>query len=201
MPFAPTTCALSAGPVDRSTTESTSLRADFESWFRRAARGIVERVLGAYVSAESTTRCGFPRKPVKISRVAQPVVDALDRASNKAAYEEDTRAHSSVEPRESRLRTWWVSAWDSLLTTLQISNVKEPSDQFSGELVRQPDKAYRSHWTSWNLCLKPWAPNGPVGPKDTSLIAIWWLLREIETAAVICENVSTDTVRRRVTLF
>ena len=98
--------------LDHSTTERTSLRADFESWFRRAARGCVERVPSACVSAETTTRCDFSRKPVQKSRVVQPVVvDALDRASIIAAYEEDTRAHSSVGLRESRLRT---CTWERL---------------------------------------------------------------------------------------
>ena len=47
---------------------------------------------------------------------------------------------------------------------------------------------------------EPWTPNSPVGPKDTSLIAIWWLLQEIEAAAIICEDVSIGIVRRRTTL-
>ena len=41
--FAPTTGAQSAGPFDLSTTERASRRADFESWFRHAARGVVAR--------------------------------------------------------------------------------------------------------------------------------------------------------------
>ena len=48
---------------------------------------------------------------------------------------------------------------------------------------------------------EPWTPNSPVGPKDTSLIAIWWLLQEIEAAAIICEDVSIGIVRRRTTLL
>ena len=169
--------AQSAGPLDHS-TERTFLRADCESWFRRAARDIVERAPGACVSAETTTRRDVPKKPVKKSRVAQPVVDALDRASIIAAYEEDTLAHSSVgrAPRVSlpyvglvKHRSYFLGMayisvtgavlanWDSLLATLQISNVVVPNDQFCGESVR-----------------------------------------EIETAAVICEDVSVDTVRRRV---
>ena len=186
--FAPKTGAQSAGPLDHQTTERTSPRADLESCFRRAARGIVERVPGVCVSAETTTRRDFPRKSAKKSRVSQPVVDALDRASIIAAQAGDTR---SVWPRESRTRTWerlhfcWfddtfdvlpltpgkiraVSAllkhrgsssgmayisvvpvpfsnWDPLLTILQTSNVQEPSDQFSGESVRQPDKSLPLH--------------------------------------------------------
>ena len=101
VPFAPRTGAQSAEPLDHSTTERTSQRAYFEAWFRRAARGTVESVPGACVAHETTARRVFPRKPVKKSRVAQPVVDALDRASIIAAYEEYTRAHSSVGPRDS----------------------------------------------------------------------------------------------------
>ena len=145
-------------------------------------------MFGACVSAGTTTRLDFPRKPVKMSRAAQPVADALDRASIINACEEDTRARSSVGPRESRLRTWGrlhscrfddtvdvlpitlatiraVTALlqhrsyssgvgDSLLTNLPTSIVKEPSDQFSGESVRQPDTACRSHWTSQHPCRK-----------------------------------------------
>ena len=104
--FAPTTGAQSAVLLDHSTIERTSPRADLESWFRRAARGHVGRVLGDCVSAKTITHRDFPRKPVKKSRVAQPVVEALDVASIIVAYEKDTCAHRSARPRESRLRTW-----------------------------------------------------------------------------------------------
>ena len=101
VPFAPTAGAQSAVPHRENFP-----MCGFESWFRRAARGYVERGPGACVSAETTTRRDFPRKPVKKSRVVQPLVDASDRASIIAAYEEGSRAHSSFGPRESRFRKW-----------------------------------------------------------------------------------------------
>ena len=52
-----------------------------------------------------------------------------------------------------------------------------------GEPVHQPDRTHRFHWTSWHPCLKP---DGPW----TSVLAILWRHREIETAALVCDDVS-----------
>ena len=90
VPFAPTTSAQSTGPLDHSTTEETSPRADFESWFRRAARGTVERVPGACVSAETTTRRDFLRKPV----VSRSLLVTLLIAPPSSLHAKRTHVHT-----------------------------------------------------------------------------------------------------------
>ena len=181
VPFAPTTSAQSARPFNHRENFSTFglgiLVSSRWSRYRRA------RAPGACVSDETTTRRDFPRKPAKKSCVAQPVVHALDRASIIVAYEEvlvhtvRSGRGSLASVRGERLHFCW---FDDTVDVLLL-----PLDELAS--LPQADE--------------PWTPNGPVGPQDTSLIAVWWLLREIETAAIVRDDVSIDTVRRRDTLL
>ena len=87
------------------------------------------------------------------------------------------------------------------MTTLLIKNAKEPSDPLLGiwPSASQSLPLLLDEPASLPQTVVSWAPDGPVGPKDTSLIPNWWSLWEIEAAADTCEDVSVDTVRRRAT--
>ena len=123
-------------------------------------------MLGACVSAETTTRRHFPRKPVKKSRVAQPVLDALDRASIIVAYEENTRAHSSVGPRESRLRTWGRLYFCWLDDTVDVLPLTPGKIRAVSAFLQH--RSYSSGMANISVirCLSR------VGPEDTSLSSL-----------------------------
>ena len=73
-----------------------------------------------------------------------------------------------------------------------LKNVKEPCTHFRGTSpsARRSSPLPLEEVASLPQTAEPWTPNGLVGPKDTSLVVILWLCREIETAAIICEDVS-----------